>query len=45
MSVVIVNAPEQVAKEILKVLAKQGYRATENHEVQPDGTKIIVFTK
>lgn len=43
-SVVILNGDEEVAKKILQLLAKMGYRATENYE-PVDKTKIIVFNK
>jgi hypothetical protein len=43
-SVVILNGDEEICKKILQLLAKQGYRATENYEPS-NKTKVIVFTK
>lgn len=45
VSTVIVNGDEASLKEIFKMMAKLGYRAPENYDPMPDGTKIVVFTK
>jgi hypothetical protein len=43
-SVVIVNSDIEVAKKVLQLLSKLGFRATENYDTVED-TKIIVFSK